>query len=325
MTGSFKSRLKNKTQGRKLLCFSIALIALMGSTSVYAQSSSELNSRLSRLENEIETLNRAVYKGEAPPANFGASESSSQTADLLLRVQRLETELRTLTGKVEQQAYDAQQLQIRLDSLAQDSQMRLDTIERQLRDLPAPHAAATPPSNAAPSVPPQGTSPIISGSQPQQTELPDVLQAPAQAAGDTLPPVADPAATLDAATLYEQGFAQIKAQDFAAAEKSFDAFLKSYPDHALAPNALYWLGETFYVRKDFAKAARVFAQAYQKYPGGPKAADNLLKLGMSLAGGGQKAEACVALAELRKKYPNGPAPVLARGDQEMKTLSCPAG
>ena len=91
----------------------------------------------------------------------------------------------------------------------------------------------------------------------------------------------------------------------------------------MAPNALYWLGETFYVRKDYDKAARAFAEAYQKYPNGPKGADNLLKLGMSLAGKGEKDSACVALAQLRKEYPKGPEPVLKRGESEMATLGCP--
>ncbi len=273
------------------------------------------------MENEIDTLNRAVYKGEKPPASAG---SDAAAANIEVRLGQIETDIRNLTGKVEQQAYDNQQLQQQLEALSQDSKMRLDAIEAQLRgqgasgaSAAAPGAIAPPPtmdpavtdSNTIPPTAPDGTPAVL---RPDDTVSPE----------DQITGNEGGAAATDAAGLYEQGFAQIKANDFAAAEKSFAAFMKDYPTHALAPNALYWLGETYYARKDYDKASRAFAEAYQKYPNGPKGADNLLKLGLSLAGKGEKQNACIALGQLKKEYPNGPAPVLARGDQEMATLGC---
>ncbi len=273
-------------------------------TPVRAQSNDVLN-RINRLENEINTLNRAVYKGEPPPAPAVGATSASGGAETAFegRLNQMESDLRTLTDKVEKQTYDVQQLQQQVEAMQQQQAQQ------------QAQAAQTPPPAAMPPQP---------NAMTMEDDVPPSLQPDLSAKEE-----ADTAVTgaetgdMDAAGLYEQGFGEIKSGDYAAAEKSFATFMKKYPTHALAPNALYWLGETYYVRKDYDKATRAFAEAYQKFPDGPKAADNLLKLGMSLAAKGEKDNACVALAQLKKQYPNGPAPVLKRGDDEMSSLGCP--
>lgn len=306
---------KSLTKARRIIPLCLCLLASVASSAAYAQSK-DVTNRLQRLENEIETLNRAVYKGETPPPGAVAAAPTASDGPTLDRLQRLENDLRDLTGKVEQQSYDNQQLQMKLDALEQDARMRLDAIEAQLRNAPAPQAQQQPPQ--APPAQQAGDFPVTVGSE--------------QNAAPPAPQPIDPTTNVtgnetgvssgDAAALYEEGFGQIKRQDYPAAEATFTSFMLKYPDHALAPNALYWLGETHYVRKEYAKASRVFAEAYQKFPNGPKGADNLLKLGMSLAGAGKKSDACIALGELKRKYPNGPAPVLTKGDQEMEALGC---
>ena len=121
---------------------------------------------------------------------------------------------------------------------------------------------------------------------------------------------------------YETAFTMLRNQDYDGAQMAFDSFIKANPGHALIPNAMYWLGETYYVRNDFEKAVHIFAESYQKYPKGTKAPDNLLKLALSLNGMGKTADACVALAQLKKEYPAGAAPVLTRADQESAKLGC---
>lgn len=285
------------------LCGFVGAALITSVPKAYAQSNDIVN-RLKRIENDVDTLNRAVYKGEKPPAPISDGGASS---DVESRINQIETDLRNLTGKVEQQSYDNQQLQ-----------QKLDMIETQLREQPPMAQQAQPDMhNNSPVSDPN----VIPPTMPDGT--PAVLRPDAPMGGDVTGAETG-AAAIDAASLYEQGFGEIKRSDYAAAEKSFAAFMKQYPTHALAPNALYWLGETYYVRKDYDKASRTFAEAYQKFPGGPKGADNLLKLAMSLAGKGEKENACIALGQLRKEYPKGPEPVLKRGEQEMATLGCKA-
>lgn len=319
----YSHRINDKAWAQRILplclCGVVGISMIAGSPAM-AQSN-DTNNRIKRLENEIDTLSRAVYKGEKPPAGAGGGAASADAMGVVDgRISQLEKDVQNLTGKLEQQSYDAQQMQQKLDALEQDARMRLDAIEAQLRNGHAAGAAAAGPApSMIPQQPPMDTNAVI-GSETPQPQMRDVNVDPStNITGDET----GGGAAADAAGLYEQGFSEIKREDYAAAEKSFAQFMKQYPTHALAPNALYWLGETFYVRKDYDKAARAFAEAYQKYPNGPKGADNLLKLGMSLAGKGEKDSACVALAQLRKEYPKGPEPVLKRGEQEMSTIGCP--
>jgi tol-pal system protein YbgF len=305
-----------KTMAQRILPLCLCCLVGAGAFAAPAMAQSkDLVNRISRLENELETLNRAVYKGENPPAGMmGNNGGAAMPDDLLERLQRMESEIRDLTGKVEQQSYDMQQIQQRLEALTQDSGMRLDSIEAQLRNAPAPQAAV-----------PQTAPNVIGGAPPQPIATPADMSSGGVIAVDPSMMVTgqeNGLSTTDATGLYEQGFAQIKAQDYPAAENTFSTFIKQYPDHALTGNAYYWLGETHYVRKDYDKSSRVFAESYKKFPNGSKGADNLLKLGMSLAGQGKKDDACIALGQLRKKYPNGPAPVMNKADQERATLGC---
>lgn len=288
------------------LCCLVGVSAF--SVNANAQSKDVVN-RIDRLENELETLNRAVYKGEKPPAGAGGGVSDAASSDMIDRLQRMENEIRDLTGKVEQQSYDMQQIQQKLEALTQDSGMRLDTIEGQLRATPPQAAIQQPPVG----MPPQPSTPMVDLSNSGSVMVDPAVVVTGKETGVD---------ATDAAGLYEQGFGEIKQQNYEAAEKTFASFIKKYPDHALSANAYYWLGETYYVRKDYKQSSRVFAESYKKFPDGPKGADNLLKLGMSLAGLGKKDDACVALGQLRKQYPNGPAPVMNRADQERTTLGC---
>ena len=67
--------------------------------------------------------------------------------------------------------------------------------------------------------------------------------------------------------------------DNAGAERSFKAYLQANPKGALAGNAQYWLGESYYARRDYQNAMTAFAEGYKTYKTSPKGPDNLLKLG----------------------------------------------
>ena len=117
-------------------------------------------------------------------------------------------------------------------------------------------------------------------------------------------PYALPGANAD--EQYQYAFDLMRQTKYAEAEQALSTFVDDYPDHPLAGNASYWLGEAYYVRKDYNNAALTFAQTFQKYPRSGKAPDSLLKLGMSLAALGETADACKALHELRTRYPKAP-------------------
>ena len=121
---------------------------------------------------------------------------------------------------------------------------------------------------------------------------------------------------------YNAAYAFIEVNDLAAAEVAFQNFLDQYPEHDLASNAGYWLGESFYARDMYGAAVRAFAGSVRDNRDGRKAPDALLKLSMTLAVLGQKGEACRLLDFLPQEYPDASDDVLSRTDAERRKLVC---
>ncbi len=122
--------------------------------------------------------------------------------------------------------------------------------------------------------------------------------------------------------LYETAYGYLLQQDYGAAETAFDEFLKRYPSDALAGNAQFWLGESFFVRGQYKPAASAFLKGYQTYGKSAKAPDSLLKLAMSLGRLGQKDAACSSFAELGTRFPSASNDVKTRAMAEKQRSGC---
>ena len=121
---------------------------------------------------------------------------------------------------------------------------------------------------------------------------------------------------------YEHAFGLLRQADYQKAERALQAFLDAHPDHQLAGNAKYWLGETYYVRGNYDQAAVTFAEGFQNYAESQKAPDNLLKLGMSLAQIDRTEDACGIFGELLSRYPDAANNILQRAKREQQRLGC---
>lgn len=338
----------------KHLYFAISIFCA-GSVFAPVQSfaqSGQIESRVQRLENEIETLSRSVYRGERPPASASVGGASAQQrAQAEIRIQELESQIQRLTGKVEEQSYEIRTLKNQLERMSADINLRLSDLEGSSagngraanKNAPTPPAKApvrdmnsvyTPNSNTAyynnpASAQPQNLAGVVTGTVPpssfvvgKRSNGNDVAQT-SQVLGTVNERADAQNKKIDGASAaYENAFSMLKNSNYESAEQGFSKFLQQYPKHVLASNAKYWLGETYYVRGDFEQSARIFAEGYQQYPNGSKAADNLLKLALSLASGGNKNDACIALGQLDKQFSDGAGPVLRRADQEKKRLGC---
>ncbi|MBI2233903.1 MAG: tol-pal system protein YbgF [Micavibrio aeruginosavorus] len=306
----------------------VALLVFAPVVPALAQSS-DTAARIERLENEIQTLSRAIFKGETPPPGAFSSGNEAAQANLQNRLDQIETDMRSITGRIEELGYDINRLK--------EMEGRIAALEnRAVQQGAVP--SATPSASSGMGMAAYQVTPPQLQMQPQGGGAMDNYgmtdpNAPAPAHSPTAGQLGAIETTIDSSGVatatpgtpmgdYEAAYAMLRNQDYASAEIAFDKFIKDNPDNTLVPNALYWLGETYYVRNDFEKAARTFAEAYRKYPKGAKAPDNLLKLAMSLAGLGKTQDACVALGQLKKEYPAGSAPVLTRADQEIARLGC---
>ena len=126
----------------------------------------------------------------------------------------------------------------------------------------------------------------------------------------------------DPQTAYDVAYAFILQRDYGAAEQAFHEFLQNYPQHALAGNAQYWLGESYYARKQYREAADAFLAGYQNYQSSPKGAETLVRLAASLSQLGQKDAACASLDEVGRSYPQATKGVKDLVKQERKRAGC---
>lgn len=238
------------------------------------------------------------------------SDSAAETSgivDLQVRMDALERQLREMTGKLEEAQHRAEKAEDALAKYRTDADLRIKALEEK--------------ATSSPAVPPED--PVQTTKPPIPTPADDTVvddKAPAPADSPTIKPLGETSG--DAATAYEDAYALLKQGNHARAQAGFQTFMKAYPDHPLVANASYWHAETYYAQGDFKTAARLFADSYKKYPKGPKAADSVLKLGLSLSAAGKTQDACIALKQLDTAFKSAAASVHRRAAQEKAKIGC---
>ena len=281
-------------------------------------------------------------------------EGNPGLARMEVRLSALENDLRSATGSMEQFGFQIREIGKRLDKLVSDMDYRLSVLEGRTQGQPGAvsgaRTAAPPRLSAAPAPPPvqkiipgqaggfaippttlgtisQNSQSVVTPPATQkrlgQKSAPAARAAPAQPAPA---PTASPATIVlppgTAKEQYNYAFGLLRQANYDKAELALQEFVKLHPKEALASNARYWLGETFYVRAAYVQAAEVFLEGFQADPKGPKASDSLLKLGMSLGGLDKKREACAAFDKLLKDFPDAPAGVKNAVTREKQKNGC---
>ncbi|MBK6333559.1 MAG: tol-pal system protein YbgF [Thermomonas sp.] len=117
------------------------------------------------------------------------------------------------------------------------------------------------------------------------------------------PPGSSAMAGKDERSAYAHAFDALKAGDYAESARRFRDFLAVHPGGQLAPNALYWLGESYYVTQNYALAGEQFQALLDRYPRHDKAAGALLKLGLAQYGLKDDAGAEATLRQVVQRYP----------------------
>ncbi|RMF47474.1 MAG: tol-pal system protein YbgF [Deltaproteobacteria bacterium] len=108
-------------------------------------------------------------------------------------------------------------------------------------------------------------------------------------------------------SVYQKGLDLIRGgTDFAAGRAAMTDFLKRWPDHALAVNATYWIGEAWYGEKKYENAILQFQDVVEKYGDHPKVASALLKQGLAFRALGDAGNAEVIWRKLIERFPKSP-------------------
>ena len=188
-TSIFKRRFPSAFSGSVICATLVCLAVMVTPVPVLAQNTGmqELLNRVERLQRELSTLQRQVYKGEAPPASAAtplapATGDPRNAARNSIRVSQLENELQQLTGRIEEIGFRTQQIQSRLEKLVSDMDQRLTALEGGTQRGNVPQSVS-PPSNVGLALrPPVGAvvQPAPVGS-PVVTLLPSLPNSQAQA------------------------------------------------------------------------------------------------------------------------------------------------
>ena len=328
-----------------------ALAALLGALSPGAANARDL------LPAELSGL--SYTNGEPTRIHVAQAADSAQ---LIVRVQQLEEQIRSLNGQIEGLTFQLTQMQTLVERLSADSDARLQALEggaspktdaaTQAGGVTQPEALPQDPNalpvdpNAVPltEIPEQGVQPLP-GEVEFDPTFDDGSVAPMDDLGSSGDPLVgtgatggldlatgqpldlsyDPAASgnPDADAQFNAAYQALVGGDYAFAEDQFTQFLELYPDNPQATDAANWLGDALLQRAAYSEAADVLLNAFQKAPDSARAPDLLLKLGMSLSGAGERETACRTLAEIDKRYTSLPPAFVTRLGEEKARAECP--
>ena len=207
----------------------------------------------------------------APRMNSGSPTQSSLQVELLNMVEVMQQEIAGLRGTVEEQNHKIEQLE-------RQQQQRYLNLDRRMAELLTNPTSVVKPVNAV--------APTAS-KVAQADQGNNVVQA----------------SILPADDLYASAMSFIKKKDFTQALAQLDVFAKTYPQHALAANALYWSGEVQLAESNYDLAIKQFETVVTQHSAHNKAPDSHYKLAVSYDRKGNAAKAKEILKQVVKQYP----------------------
>ena len=173
----------------------------------------------------------------------------------------------------------------------------------------------------------------LEGGTPQASVTPAAVAAPAASPGYQIGTAtadnssagagASSMAGLDERSAYTQAFDVLKSGNYAESARRFRDFLGVYPSGQYAPNAMYWLGESYYVTQNYALAGEQFQGLLDRYPRHDKAPGALLKLGLVDYGLKQFDAAERILREVVRRYPG--TDVARTADDRLRAMALGRG
>ena len=209
----------------------------------------------------------------------GAANSGQGNVELLNQLSALKAEVQSLRG-------DLEQLQQQLEQERESNKNQYLDVDGRLQRLEG-GAPATPATAAKTPAAPVDVPPSVHGDRGTL----------AQASGER--------------SAYQAAFDTLKSGQYVESARQFQVFLAQYPDGSYAPNALYWLGESYYVTQNYELAQQQFQALLQRYPTHDKASAALLKLGLAQYGAKQYDAAEATLVAVQQQYPGSDAATTA--------------
>ncbi|HVJ00473.1 MAG TPA: hypothetical protein VM657_15555 [Sphingomonas sp.] len=294
---------------RRTIIIAAAAASLgFGVNSAAAQDTGQITQRVDRLEGQMRAVQRKVFPGGAggwvqpqitpteTPTVAGPG-STSAVADLTVRVNSLEMQLRSLTNQVEEGQHQLRLLR--------------DEFDAWKREHAAPAPAATPAAGSAAATGDLGASAdaALGGSVAETTAPPaggNGLQLPESQGGptraDRVAAVEKPSSGDPAEDAYVYGYRLWAAKLYPEAEAQLKSVVAKYPQHRRASFAQNLLGRAYLDEGKPSLASIAFYDNYKKMPDGERAPDSLYYLADALVKLKKPQDACKVYGELTDVY-----------------------
>lgn len=299
-----------RQQSFGLACVSVLVLALAALAPVHSAraDSVELARQMQAMQQLVYTLDARINRLE------NVIQQNNRLLGLLQEVESLKAEVARIRGQAEVQTHLMDTLGKRQNDLYVDLDQRISEI---VKAASAASVAAAPPRPQAPPAPAPAPTfvpdPPTQAAESRPPEPPPAPAAPPVVATPSAPPAPatpqlDP---LVESRTYETAFNQFREGNYAGAIAGFRGFLKAYPDSALAPNAQYWVGYSYYALKDYKTALAHQQKLVAAYPTSAKVPDSLFNIASNQIALDNLAGARKTLEELVAKHPGSNAATLA--------------
>jgi tol-pal system protein YbgF len=284
----------------------------------------------------------AIAQSNAPPGSIPLDSDSDDAGALVVRIDRLEADLRRANGQIEELQNQNQRLEQEFKRFREDVEFRLSGAKSGGSSAASPPVATL--SEPPPIAKPRKSDAFDPGLDPNAPGAPKVIgsttpsaplgapleiERPTPLGGPPKPAEAPPTIVtsgLDFADRPREQFNAAvdayKAGQYADAEAQLKAFLSGNPTHRLAPDAVFFLGETYMQRSRPREAAEQYLKLSTDFSRSPRAPDGMMRLGQSLALLGNAEQACATFAEVGKRYPTASSQVRKTVEREMQKDHC---
>ena len=324
-----------KSLFKKLISFTLLLSYFLCSQSF--ADNHNIYEILEELQNDIKTLEKAVYSDSTEfktlDTNSSTLNTNSNSEDVLtrhlLKLSEIENQFQKLTNKFEEINFKLDKLSNRLSKVQADNQVRFQDIESIISTDGSTKKITKKTKDNQNEVLPGSSQPQDLGSISYKDTVPDDETQKTQSI-DTTATIITETFQAEEKILpnespekqYEFATSFLKVGDYSTAERAFNEFVMTNPEHDLAGNAQYWYAETFRIRQLYTDAASAYLEGYQKYPKGEKAPINLLKLGVSMVQIGEKDQGCKMINGVEKQYPEANQSVIQKAKYESQKFEC---
>jgi len=290
---------------RQMTFLGAATIALAATMPAPAQEGA-IDKRVERLEKEMRAVQRSVFPGGSPtffegeiaPDNTPGerARSNAPVIDLTARVDALESQLQTLTGQTEQNAFQLRELEKQFTAYKAEMDKR----------FAEPEVSATPASlSPTPTAkPPTTTSTVVAtpAKKPPATAAKPAATTPNAARLALVKKVEIPATGNDTKDAYDYGYRLWEAKLYPEAQAQLKQVVTKWPTSSQASFAQNLLGRAYMDEGKPSLAAVAFYNNYKDRPSGARAPHSLMYMGVALDKLGRKADACKAFRELEEVY-----------------------